>query len=264
MSIITLPQRPLKLSRQARPAYFWALAGALFLMVIGLFLMVWQLPGIQHDWTISRNPVLVQDGTIKDAKCTTRKGVFTDCEAHLSYTVDGTPYETDVALMFVDFHSGDYTVDIVRSGDDPSLATMDIGIDKLWNRIILLAVLMLFTLGAGFALFLQGARNMRASGLLARAGMFEPIPVVIESSAMAGKRQQVTFSNPAGAKPKAKFASTFRKGEEPLIVQASSGVVYGVAVTRAGTPVPVLLDRGLMRLDLTASEREAALASVGA
>jgi hypothetical protein len=262
MPIITLPQRPLKLSRHARPAYFWALAGAVFLMVIGLFVMVWQLPGIQHDWAISRNPVVVQDGNIENAKCTTRKGVFTDCEAHLSYMVGSKHYETDVALMFMDFHSGDYTVDIVRSGDDPSLATMDIGIDKLWNRVILLAVLMLCTLGAGFALFLQGARNMRASGLLARAGMYEPIRVAIEATAMAGKRQQVTISNPAGAKPKAKFMSSFRKAEEPLIMQADTGEVYGIAVKLAGTPFPVLLDRGLMRLDLTEAERTTALGSV--
>lgn len=264
MSIITLPQRPLKLSRHARPAYFWALIGAVFLMVIGLFMMVWQLPGIQHDWTISRNPVLVQDGNIENAKCTTRKAIFTDCEAHLSYVVDGTPYETEVSLMFVDFNTDGYTVNIVRSGDDPSLATMDIGIDKLWNRVILLAVLLLFTIGGGFALFLQGARNMRASGLMARAGMYDPVGVTIAAVAKTGKRQQVTMTNPAGAKPKAQFMSSFRKGEEPLIMQTSTGEVFGIAVKPAGTPVPVLLDRGLMRLDLTADERAAALASVGA
>jgi hypothetical protein len=264
MNNITLPDRPLKLSRHARPGYFWALMGALLLVVIGLFILVWQVPGIQHDWTISRNPVLVQDGRIEDAKCTTRKAIFTDCEAHLSYVVDGTPYETDVALMFVDFHTGDYTVDIVRSGDDPSLATMDIGIDKLWNRIIMAALLILLMVGGGFALFLQGARNMRASGLLARPAAFEAIPVAIASVAAAGKRTQVTISNPAAAKPKASFMSSFRKDEEPLIMQNDAGEAYGIAVKVAGTPVPVLLDRGLLRLDLTAAERTAALASIGA
>jgi hypothetical protein len=264
MALITLPQRPLKLSRHARPGYFWALVGAMFLIVVGLFILVWQAPGIQHDWTISRNPVLVQDGNIENAKCTTRKAIFTDCEALLSYVVDGAEYHTEVSLMFVDFNTDGYTVEIVRSGDDPSLATMDIGIDKLWNRVILLAVLLLFTLGGGVALFLQGARNMRASGLLARAGMFEPVRVAIAAVAATGKRQQVTITNPAGARPKAQFMSAFRKGEEPLIVQTNKGEVYGIAVMVPGTPVPVLLDRGLMRLDLTEAERATALASVGA
>jgi hypothetical protein len=264
MAMITLPQRPLKLSRRARPAYVWALIGALFLIALGLFLLIWQVPGIQHDWTISRNPVLVQDGNIEDAECTTRKGIFTDCEAHLSYVVNGTQYETDVALMFFDFNTDGYAVDIVRSGDDPSLATMDIGIEKLWNRVILALIMMLVTLGAGFALFWQGAQNMRASGLLARPGLLVPIRVAITSVDTAGSRTHVSVTNPAGARPKKKFASSFRKGEEPLIIQTGTGEVYGIALQHPDTDVPVLLDRGLMRLDLTETERAAALASVGA
>jgi hypothetical protein len=265
MPPIALPQRSLKLSRRARPGYVWSLLGALFLIAIGLFLLVWQVPGIQHDWTISRNPVLVQDGTIENAKCTTRKAIFTDCEARLSYVVDGQAYASDVALMFIDFQTGGYTVDIVRSGDDPSLATMDIGIDKLWNRIILAIVLMVFTLGGGLALFWQGAQNMRAAAVLARPDVLEPVRVAIAGIAAAGKRTDVTLTDPGGARARAKFVSTFRSGkEEPLIMQTNAGEVYGIAVRHPGTAFPVLLDRGLMRLDLTAEERATALASVGA
>jgi hypothetical protein len=263
MALLTLPDRPLKLSRKARPGYFWLLMGALFLIVCGVFLMVWQLPGLQRDWTISRNPVVVLDGEVQNGECTTRKGFFTDCEAHLSYRVDGQQYETEVAIMFADFHTGDYMVDIVRSGDNPALATMSIGVEKLWNRIIMLAILLLVTLGGGLALLLQGARNMRASGLLAQRGKMQAIPVAIETVQDAGRRVNVTFRDPEGTRPKAKFTSSFRKGEEPLILQTNDGGAFGVAVRHAATPMPVMLDRALDRLDLTADERAAAMASIG-
>lgn len=262
MPLLTLPDRPLKLTRKARPGYFWALMGALLLIAIGAFLMLWQLPGLQRDWTISRNPVLVPDGLVQDGECTTRKAVFTECEARLLYAVDGQQFETDVAIMFADMHTGDYMVDVVRSGDDPALATMNIAIDKLWNRIIMLAVLLLVTLGAGLGLLLQGARHMRASGLLAQRGKMEAIPVEIVKAENAGLRVNVTFRNPDGARPKTKYAASFRKSEAPLILENAQGGAIGIAVKHPATPFPVLLDRGLMRLDLTAEERATALASI--
>jgi hypothetical protein len=264
MQTLALPDRPLKLSRSARPRYLGALFGAFVLLLIGGFIMVWQLPGLQRDWSISRNPVLVPDGDVQNGECTTRKGIFTDCEAHLSYVVDGQQYETDVALMFVDFHSGDYWVDIVRSGDNPGLATMSIGIDKLWNRLIVLGLFMLLLIGGGLVLLWQGAQNMRAAGQLAQKGRMEAIPVTIAAVTDAGRRTNVTIRDPAGRKPKKQYISGFGKAEEPLILEGPTGEAVGIAVRHEGSPVPVLLDRGLARLDLTAEERAAALASIRA
>jgi hypothetical protein len=260
MSQMLLPDRPLKLSRKARPGYFGLFFMALFLIVLGGFLMFWQLPGLQHDWKISRNPVVVLDGDIQDARCRTRKAIFTDCEAHLSYAVAGQSYETDVELMFIDFHAGDYMVDLVRSGDDPALATMSIGIDKLWNRVGLLAFLLLCTLGGGLLLLWQGARNMRAAGQMAGRGRMTVVPVTIENVASTGSKTNITIRDPAGARPKTKYVSSFGKSEAPLILANGQGV----AVRLEGTRMPVLLDRDLQRLDLTDTERAAALASIGA
>jgi hypothetical protein len=260
MSQLLLPDRPLKLARKARPGYFGALFGALVLLVIGGFLLVWQLPGLQHDWKISRNPVVVLDGDIQDAKCTTRKAIFTDCEAHLAYSVDGKSYESDVSLMFVDFHTGDYMVDLVRSGDEPALSTMSIGIEKLWNRVGLLVFLLLCTLGGGLVLLWQGAKNMRASGQMVGSARMAVVPVTIERVTTTGSKTNITIRDPSGVRPRAKYVSVFGKSEAPLIMPDGRGI----AVRLEGTTTPVLLDRGLERLDLTASERAAALASVGA
>lgn len=262
MQPLTLPDRPLKLARRARPGYVGTLLAAFLTLLMGGFMMVWQLPGLQRDWTISRNPVLVPDGEVQNGECTTRKGVFTDCEAHLSYAVDGQRYETDIALMFVDFHSGDYMVDIVRSGDRPELATMSIGIDKLWNRLIVLGLFLLLLVGGGLVLLWQGAQNMRVAGQLARKGRMEVVPVAITAVTPAGRRTNVTVRDPAGATPRKTYVSAFGKSEEPLIVSGPTGEARGVAVRLQGTRVPILLDRGLARLDLTAEERTAVLASM--
>lgn len=258
---ITLPERPLKLSRKARPGYVAAYLGGVLLLGIGAFLVVWQIGGLQRDWKISRNPVVV-DGEVRDGECTTRKGIFTDCEGHLSYAVDGTQYETDVALMFVDMHSGDYMVDIVRSGDEPQLATMSIGIDKLWNRLGLFAFLTLCTVGGGLVLMWQGARNMRAASILSSPARFSAIPVSVDSATKSGKRTNYTIRDPAGRRPKAKFIASFRANEEPLLVQNDKGELVGVAVRHPASPVPVLLDSEMKRLDLTPDERAAAVASL--
>lgn len=128
-----LPDRPLKLSRGARPGYVRPIFGGIFTLGLSMFLLVWQLPDLQRDWRINRNPVAVEDSQVQNGQCTTRQVIFTDCEATLVYTVDGTNYETDVAVMFIDLHSGDYTVDVVQSGDDPALATISIGLENHGN-----------------------------------------------------------------------------------------------------------------------------------
>jgi len=259
---ITLPERPLKLSPKARPGYIVAYLSGILLLALGVFLMAWETEGLQRDWKISRNPVVVDDGDVQDGECKTRKAIFTDCEAHLVYMADGTQYETDVALMFVDFNTGDYMVDIIRSGDDPALATMSIGIDKLWNRLVVFTLLMLLMIGGGLLLMWQGARNMRAASILSRPSNLSAIPVSVESATKSGKRTNYTIRDPAGRRPKAKFITSFRANEEPLLVQNEKGDLVGVAVKHPASPVPVLLDSELNRLDLTPEERAAAVASI--
>jgi len=216
-------------------AYFLSL----FLIAIGAGIGYWQMPGLQHDWTISRNPVVVYDGDVQNGECTTRKAIFVDCSAHLSYVVDGQRYETDTSLMFVDFHSGDYEVDVVRSGDKPELATMSIGIDKLWNRAIFFLFLLGFTLGLGVYLFARSLGAKRAVGLMAGAGKLQALEVVVTSVAEGKRGDAITFQNTKGARPKAKFISTIGK-KETALMWAANGATMGYEVQHQATHTPVL------------------------
>lgn len=80
----TLPDRPLKITKAGRPAYWGQVFLSLFLIAIGAAISYWQMPNLQHDWTIRRNSVVVHDGDVQNGECTTHKGFFVDCSAHLS------------------------------------------------------------------------------------------------------------------------------------------------------------------------------------
>lgn len=164
--------------------------------------------------------------------------------------------------MFVDFHTGDYEVDVVRSGGNPALASMSIGIDKLWNRMIFFLVLLGFTLGIGVFLVAKSMGANRAAGMMASPEKMDLREVVVTDVQTARRQDAITFQNPNGAKPKAKFNTAFGKASAPLIWSAEDGTIRAWAVQHRAAKMPVMLDAGLMRLDLTKAEREAALASL--
>lgn len=119
---IKLPERALRLAQNliSMPkAVYFSLP---ILIGLTVFMAVSEVPGILRDWTISQNPVKLANGDIRDGKCSTRKGFFTTCEAHLNYVYDGRAYDKDVEIMFVDIHVGDYDTDwsspaTIRTGD---------------------------------------------------------------------------------------------------------------------------------------------------
>nr|OAP92373.1 hypothetical protein A4U53_03730 [Rhizobium leguminosarum] len=66
-----------------------------------------------RDFQISQNPLTLENGDVQNGRCTTRRAVFTDCEARLVYSYGGRDYDTEVEVMFVDFHTGDYETGLV-------------------------------------------------------------------------------------------------------------------------------------------------------
>ncbi|MFZ1470022.1 MAG: hypothetical protein WAT09_13755 [Paracoccaceae bacterium] len=262
MTQFALPDRPLKITKAGRPTYWGRIIGSLIMIAIGCVVAFFQMPSLQHDWVISRNPVLVYDGDVRNGKCTTRKAIFTDCSAHLSYSVDGQQYETETSLMFVDFHSGDYMVDVVRSSDKPELATMSIGIEKLWNRIILFLVLIALTAGIGVWLFATALGMKRAAEMMARPGRIEVVPVKLISVQNARRQDSYTYQSLSGVGGTSKKVATFGKKEQPLMQAGADGSATALAVRHQAAKSLVLLDSRLTRLDLTAAERDAALAGL--
>ncbi|KQR67833.1 hypothetical protein [Rhizobium sp. Leaf341] len=260
MSELLLPQRALKLAPDAVSApraYYWSTP---IILVLAVFLLVWEGPGVLRDFTISQNPVVVEDGDVQNGRCTTRKAVFTDCEARLVYRYDGRDYATDVEIMFVDFHVGDYETGLVISGDHPELATITLGLDKLWNRIITLALLTLILGGLSVGMIFLLLRIWRVRRALRRPAMLVPVPVEIQAFDRKGKTLSITYVDTlADDRTKRSAYTRMHDGEEPLIVGTRGDKPVALAVRHGKTALPVLLDDRLMRIELTDAERAQAL-----
>lgn len=260
---IALPRRPLSLKSGAVSlprGFFWfspviiALAG---------FIIWWQGPGLWRDYQISRNPIVLEDGDIRNGKCTTRKAVMTECEATLAYTFEGRSYETETHFFFVDIHSGDYMTDLVISADHPELATLTLGLEKIWNRAISFAVLGgLMVLLCGAMVFLA-IRVWRVRGQIAKPAELTLIPVAVTAAKKSGKRLFITYVDKLAPGMTKRTAYTlFGRNEEPLLLTDADGNLIGAAVRHGKTALPVMIDAELQRIDLTPQERETALASI--
>ncbi len=256
---LSLPNRPLALARDSfAPPRGWVFT-VLLMQVFLAGITAWQGPALWRDLQIARNPVTLHDGQVLDGECSTRRGI-TDRSARLVYDYGGQSYDTHSEMAFVDFGSRDYLVDIVISGDRPELATMSIGIDKIWNRSIFFGVFVLLFGGGALAMFGQVLRARRNRGAWAGAARLSLVPVTLTQVQKARGSQTVSYRAESGPVTVTRFAGA----AGPLVMADGSGTMRGVAVRREGVAVPALLDEGLARLDLSPDERAAALSQIAA
>ncbi len=205
--------------------------------------------------------MVLEDGDVRNGRCSTRKAVFTDCEARLVYSYNGRKYDTEVKVMFVDFHIGDYETGLVISADHPELATMSLGLDMLWNRIITLAVFCVILGGMSLGTLFLALRIWRVKGQLRQPALLKPIPVEITAFDRRRNILSITYNDKiAGDKTGRSAYTRMKKGQEPMIVGEANGKAVGLAVRHGKTALPVLLDDRLQRIGLTDGERMAALA----
>jgi hypothetical protein len=258
---LALPKRPLSLAPKAistPSAYFWSTP---VILALAVFLLVWEAPGVIRDFRISQNPVLIEDGDVQNGRCTTRRAILTDCEARLVYTYRGQAYDTEVEVMFVDFHTGDYETGLVISADRPELATISLGLDKLWNRIITLAAFVIILGGMGLAMIALGFRIWRVKLRLRHPALLIPVPVEITAFDRKRGLLNITYNDKIAADKTGRSGYTrMSPGQEPLIVGEYNGKAIGLAVRHGDTALPILLDDSLERINLSDEERSDALA----
>ena len=263
-STIKLPSRPLSIKRNPLAHGTWYALG--FVMMVGLaaFLAVWQAPGLVRDYQISWNPVVLADGDVIDGECTTRRGI-TDCEARLVYSYKGMDYDTHASMAFLDFHSGDYMVELVISGDQPELATLSLGLDMLWNRLAVFVVLFGLVAGAGIALLIKALQVRASNAHWRQPSVLTLVPVEIASNRKVTGGSLVSYiDHPKGPKSRRITFTRLGGNATPLLTAGDDGNTVAIAVRHEHARLPALLDARLLRLDLTAEERETMLASIAA
>ena len=266
MSQVTLPlpNRSLGITGRpfAMPAAFLFTVVILSAMAIGL--AIWQGPGLWRDWQISQNPLTLDDWEMVDGECSSRRGL-TDCEADVTYSYGGASFDKHISLAFLDFTSSDYLVDLVISADDPDLATISLGLDMLWNRLAVFAVFTLLFGGGAVAIIWGAIKANQANGAAKAPGRMEVVPVQVTGIDEKRADKYVAYVRMENGKRKGSVIRThFRAGEEPLMAIGADGGWYGVGVKSEHLSMPVLLDRGLTRLDIPDTDRQHALAAFDA
>lgn len=248
-----LPNRKMRIRKTGVwPGVFFYLGGLMMLAVAG-GIGVLQAPGLVNDWLVASDPVAVPDATITDGECHARRVVFVDCSAHVSYEINGKSVEHDIDLMFVDFHTGDYEVDVVRSASQPNRAALSLGLDMLWNRTLVDSALVLGIAGIGISLFVGGAKSDRSRRLARRETTLDlrEVKVAQINPVLSGKYVQFQYGADRKGKPLLTM-SHFGRKEEPYWLDGQHGMA--LAALPEGASVPVLLDAELKRLDASPPE----------
>jgi hypothetical protein len=262
---LQLPDRPIQIKggadRRGQSGVFWSL----FCLAAAVAFAAWQGPGLLRDLRINADPVVVNDGDVRDGRCTT-KVVFIVCTGDLAYSLDGQDYASSVSMAFVDFQLGDYETAITAAKSDPALATMSIGIDKIWNRLATFAVFVLGLAAIAFKLFTEARRVKRSNLQLAEPARLSVVPVAVKATTKVRREVVVRYDylpDTPGAVAQRHNLSSFTKDQSFLTVPGPQGKDTALAVKHPAAPIPVLLDAALERLDLSPDERRAALASIG-
>lgn len=259
---IKLPSRPLSLKRgviSVPAAYYFSIP---VLVAILAVMLVAEGPGILRDYQISKDPLEIESGDITGS-CKTRKAIFTTCEADLSYEHAGVSYKKDVEVMFVDFHSGDYETGLVISARNPELATISLGLDMLWNRIITLGVFVALLGFGSLAMLFALIRVVRVRLQLRQPAPLTVIPVALTAVAEKRSRLFVTYADTVReGKTKRQSFTHLERGRIPVVVGHTGKHDVALAVWHGKTALPVLLDDQLQRIDLSEQERAQAFASI--
>ena len=243
------PRRPIRILRTGVQSVFGLIFLALVSLAMGGGFAAWMVPDIVKDVQIRANPVAVPQAGIREGRCKT-KLVLVTCEAKLAYSVGPNRYATAVDFFFVDVHFGDYSAGVVRSQSKPELATLDIGLDKIWNRIAtLLALVALFLFGF-VALVKQAVRAARLKRIARTTDQLTPVAVTVTQISKSWFNKSVACMYEEAGR-KRKFSERMGKKEDPFFL----GGQMALAVLPAGSPTPILVDETLTRLDLSDAER---------
>jgi hypothetical protein len=210
-------------------------------------------PELMRDWKISAAPVAVRDANVTNGRCRTHY-VLVDCSATVSYKVAGVPYRSEPSLFFFSFDSYN-RASVVRSASNPDLATLDIALDQLWNRIITLICFVALFTGGGIYIITLIPEARRATRLAQQT--VRVIPMVVEITAARSSYGQTTYSfsyDDGGQKRK---THNLMRKDEPFVVARKGQHALALAVLAGHGVRPILLNDRLTTIDLTDDERNA-------
>lgn len=250
------PKRPVRVLRSPLMSPLGVVVLVLVLAFFACLFPGLEGSGLMRDWKISGAPVAVRDADITDGRCTTRF-VLVDCSAKLSYRVAGVTYRSEPSLMFFSFDGYDRAA-AVRSRDNPELATLDIGLQELWNRTITLAALFA-GLGAlaifGLTLLPESRRWRQLVKTQANVNVVPTIVEITGNRTSYGKTSYyIRYEAANGRKRRAQIGMG---KEKPFVVGADGKRALALGVFAVPGGRPLLLNENLTAVELSDDERNA-------
>lgn len=240
------PDRPLNVSGPISTWRNWVFGLLLFPIGIGWWAGASLLPAILTDLELRGGAIPVQ-GRV-EGRCQTKYGLLQTCDMVVTSGrgKDGNAIRQSLEYVFVEPHSGSYSVQVMADPARPGLLTTDMGLNHLTNRAITLAVVAAFGLAMGvaaIALMRSGGKQKRL--LRSMSGhRLTPVPAYVVRDREGWK---VTPADGGGT-------STWQlpRKAEPFWLSPSQGIA--LAVTTPGSAL-FPLDRDLRWADLTEGER---------
>ncbi|MDB5531266.1 MAG: rane protein [Devosia sp.] len=264
------PTRPLRVAKSGIGSPMGNVVLALVMFALLLGGAIWVGPNLVRDFIIQADPVEVPEADIRNGECSTYRGIVESCGADIAYEIKGKQVQASLHYLFLDPSNGDYQVSVVRSASHPSMATLSLGLDMLWNRAIVAAAVGLGLLAAGLALLTKASRGARFERSLKEPMQLVPLAATVSMArklffGLFGTSYAVKYS--VDGKKYTNAHTTFRGKSRPFVLgyAGKKTVLLGVVPRQGG--MLILLDAALTRMDFTDAEREAiggAMAALGA
>jgi len=124
-------------------------------VILGGF-MAWSMgPGIWNDLTVDKATLEpAPEYSVSEAECKTKAFIFGSCDLEFTHQQTGEEVKRDF-MVFGNF--GGESVYAMKSPD--GYVTSNVGLDAVWNRMIMLAVMVTLLLGGGLLVLFKLVRG---------------------------------------------------------------------------------------------------------
>lgn len=215
-------------------------------------------PGIASDWRMRHDAVVAPDVSAREARCRSWFGVLRFCSVTLA-TGKGDGADGEHTLWYAFFGSADdHAMAARRSGSDASRVGTDLGVAKVYSRLLallLFAGILLFCIAVAAAVLWRGISAHRAFAAMSGQRL-EPVVVEIERNNRLPPRRRLWVYLYEKDGKRERGLAEWPSSRQPLFTTPDE--VWALALRGDGSSgMPMLLDVDLACLDLTEGERAA-------
>lgn len=230
--------------------------GLLMLLAVTVGSLIFVAPPLLTDWQVrdAARPALA--GQIDSGSCSS-KLFINICDVVLSAGKNPNVIVRDVHYVFVDAHSGDYSVAVLADPARPALLTTDLGLDKLINRTVTIGVFWLLMAAGVVAVIRSLFQRRRERAEMAGWDRLRLVPMRLTAFSTARGASSWTVAPLEGGK--ARIWAMPGKARPFLL---GPDVLLAAAGPEGRLAVP--LDQDLAWIDLTEAERAALVARLHA